>query len=63
MSTHHESLTAVEVIRFVYLARMAAKRGDREAAQRWQAKADTWLGRTQAGPRRLACTTPLQTSI
>jgi hypothetical protein len=42
---HHtdDSLTAVDVIRCVYLARVAEKRGDQNAAQRWQAKADAWL--------------------
>ncbi len=38
-----EDLTALDVIRCVYLARIAEKRGDEGAAQRWQAKADAWL--------------------
>lgn len=38
-----ENLTAVDVIRCVYLARAAQRRGDSASAQRWQAKADAWL--------------------
>ena len=38
LSSRDEPLTAVDVVRCVYLARMAAKRGDRKAARRWQAK-------------------------
>lgn len=38
-----ENLTAVNVIRCVYLARLACDRGDHAAARRWQAKADIWL--------------------
>lgn len=44
MNNHDESLTAIDVIRCVYLAREAAKRGDRQSARRWQAKAGAWLG-------------------
>ena len=42
-----ENLTAVEVIRCVYLARAAQRRGDSASAQRWQAKADAWLRETK----------------
>ncbi len=38
-------LSAIDVIRCVYLARMAERRGHVEAAERWQAKADIWLAR------------------
>jgi hypothetical protein len=38
-----ENLTAVDVVRCIYLARAAEKRGDRATARRWQAKADAWL--------------------
>ncbi len=48
--------TAVDVIRCVYLARVAAKRGNLQSARRWQAKADAWLERTRAPPRDVACT-------
>ena len=41
------NLTAVEVIRCVYLARIAEKHGDIAAARRWQAQADTWLRETE----------------
>jgi hypothetical protein len=57
MNNRDESLTAVDVIRCVYLARAAANRGDYQAAQRLQAKADTWLERTRAAPRDIVGTT------
>ncbi len=41
--THDDILSATDVIRCVYLARTAQRRGDHQAAQRCQAKADTWL--------------------
>ena len=52
MNNRDEPLTAVDAIRCVYLARMCRKRGDHEAARRWQAKADAWLRRQNpaAGP-------------
>lgn len=40
-----DNLSAMDVIRCVYLARLARRRGDHESAQRWQAKADEWLAR------------------
>jgi hypothetical protein len=43
MSTNEEICTAVDAIRCVYLARMACRRGNAEAARRWQAKATRWL--------------------
>ena len=48
MNTNDEAVTAVDVIRCVYLARMARQMGHDEAARRWQAKAERWL---QAHPR------------
>ncbi len=57
MNNHNEPFTAVDVIRWVWLARTAAQRGDVEADRRWQAKADAWLERTRAGPRGVAHTT------
>ena len=45
MNDNDKNLTAVDVIRYVYLARMFRKRGDYEAVRRWQAKADTWPSR------------------
>jgi len=57
MNSRDGSLTAVDVIHCVWLARTAAKRGDLEAGRRWQAKADAWLERTRAGPRDIARTT------
>ena len=47
MDADDEIRTAVDVIRSVYLARVAAKRGDRQSARRWQAKADAWLEQTR----------------
>ncbi len=38
-------LSAIDVIRCVYLARMTEQRGQIEAARRWQAKVDGWLAR------------------
>jgi hypothetical protein len=43
MNTNDENRTAVDVIRCVYLARMASRKGHDEAARRWQAKAERWL--------------------
>ncbi len=40
--------SATDAIRFVYLARTARHRGDDEAAERWQAKADQWLRKNVA---------------
>ena len=37
-----ENLTAVDVVRCVYLARLAERRGNLDSAWRWQAKADAW---------------------
>ena len=45
MSELTETMTAADVIRCVYLARLALKRGDHATARRWQAKADAWLER------------------
>ena len=39
------NLSALDVIRCVFLARMTERRGHAEAAERWQAKADRWLAR------------------
>ena len=52
MNKNDKCRTAVDAIRCVYLARMCRKRGDDEAARRWQAKADAWLRRQNpaAGP-------------
>lgn len=38
-----ETLTALDVVRCVYLALVAHERGDLVSARRWQAKADAWL--------------------
>lgn len=43
MTDTDETATAIDVIRCVYLARLAEQRGDDESARRWQAKADEWL--------------------
>ena len=43
MSAEDEPLTAVDGIRWVYLARMARRQGNQPAARRWQAKADRRL--------------------
>jgi hypothetical protein len=47
--THDNNLSATAVIRCVYLARVAGRRGDDQTARRWQAKADTWLARQKLG--------------
>ncbi len=44
-NTDDDNPSAVDVVRCVYLARTAARRGDADAARRWQAKADAWLAR------------------
>lgn len=41
----HDNLSATDVIRCIYLARMVGQRGHAEAARRWQAKVDNWLTR------------------
>ena len=41
--TDDNTISATDVVRFVFLARTAAQRGDHESARRWQAKADAWL--------------------
>ncbi len=41
----HDNLSATDVIRYVYLARMTERQGHAEAAHRWQAKVDAWLAR------------------
>jgi hypothetical protein len=51
MNPDYEIRTPIYVIRCVYLARVAAKRGDRQAARRWQAKVDAWLERTRVAWR------------
>lgn len=51
MNSRIEPPTAVDVIRCVWLARTAARRGDHESAQRWQAKADAWLNRKSPAAR------------
>ena len=43
MTDADDSPSAIDVIRFVYLARLAEQRGDDESARRWQAKAEEWL--------------------
>ncbi len=43
MTNTDDDLSALDVIRCIYLARMAERRGHDEAAQRWQAKVDAWL--------------------
>ena len=45
MTDTNDSLTAIDVIRYVYLARELERQGDQESARRWQAKADEWLAR------------------
>ena len=60
MNNHNEPLTAVDVIRCVWLAKTAAKRGDHESAQRWQAKADAWLERQKSDTRRSPLENPGQ---
>ena len=51
MNSPNETLTAVDAIRCVWLARTAAKRDDNQTARRWQAKADAWLERTRVTQR------------
>ena len=53
MNNPDELLTAVDVIRCVWLARTAAKRGDDQSTRRWQAKADAWLERVQSAAQLL----------
>ena len=55
MDLHDELRTANDAIRCVYLARMATQRGDSEAAQRWQEKADRWL---EKNPTHRGCIVP-----
>jgi len=45
MTEPPEPLSPVDVIRWVYLARETARRGQTEAATRWAAKVENWLKR------------------
>ena len=48
MNTDDEIRSSIDVIRCVYLARMAQRQGNDHAAERWQAKADDWLRKCSA---------------
>jgi len=50
-----DNLSATDVIRCVYLARMARSLGHIEAARRWQAKADEWLKQHRTTIREVTC--------
>ena len=52
-----DNLTAIDVIRCVYLARAAEQRGDAASARRWHAKADAWL---RASPQPIVVPPPDQ---
>jgi hypothetical protein len=43
MASQPNKASAVEVIRWVYLARELRRRGQEEAAELWYAKASQWL--------------------
>lgn len=47
MNEDSEPRTAVDAARCLYLARVARREGNEEAAQRWQAKADVWMKRLE----------------
>ncbi len=49
MTNTDDSPSAIDVIRYVYLARILERRGDHESALRWQAKADEWLDQGRRG--------------
>jgi hypothetical protein len=40
-----ESATAVDIVRYVYIARELAAKGHTEAAERWQQRIQRWLAR------------------
>ncbi len=52
MTNTDDSPSAIDVIRYVYLARILERRGDHESALRWQAKTDEWLDQQAAGTSR-----------
>ena len=54
MNTDDDIRSPIDVIRCVYLARMAERQGDDNAARRWQAKADDWLRRSPVTSRDVA---------
>ncbi len=58
-----ENLTAVDVVRCVYLARTAAARGDHQTARRWQAKADAWIEREKPADPTLTPTALYATAL
>jgi hypothetical protein len=47
------NVSAVEVIRWVYLARELRRRGQEEAAELWYAKARQWLHESAYEPDKL----------
>jgi hypothetical protein len=51
MDDDGEPRTAIDAVRRLYLARVAEREGHREAAQRWQAKADLWMTRRATDSR------------
>ena len=53
MQDSPEANTAIDVIRCVYLARMAEQRGNAQAAERWQQLADDWLKQHPSNPELL----------
>jgi hypothetical protein len=59
MNTNDEIRSPIDVIRCVYLARMAQRQGDNSAARRWQAKADDWLKKFPPAPREVAPNPPM----
>ncbi len=46
MNSQSNSVSAVEVIRWVYIARELQRRGYEDAAELWYAKASQWLAQT-----------------
>jgi hypothetical protein len=53
MQDSPEANTAIDVIRCVYLARMAEQCGNAQAAERWQQLADDWLKHHAPNPELL----------
>ncbi len=43
MNDSTDATCAADVVRCLYLARVAERHGHRKAAQRWYKKADRWL--------------------
>jgi uncharacterized membrane-anchored protein len=50
--------SAVDALRCLYLAREAERRGEHEAARRWQEKAGPWLGKLERAWRPVIVNRP-----